>query len=171
MDIQPNSKLFDVLAEYPDLEEKIMSIAPPFKNLRNPVLRRTVGKLATIEKIARIGGIEVIDLLNQLRREVGLSDISLTTEAPVEWQTGEPEWIKKEPEFTVDGTEMLNQGVHPLQKVIQLMQEIDKENFLLLKTNFEPIPMIDEMQKKNYEVFSKAVENQTDQFLTFIRKV
>lgn len=171
MDIQPNSKLFDVLAEYPDLEEKIMSIAPPFKNLRNPVLRRTVGKLATIEKIARIGGIEVIDLLNQLRREVGLSDISLTTEAPVEWQTGEPEWIKKEPEFTVDGTEMLNQGVHPLQKVIQLMQEIDKEKILLLKTNFKPIPMIDEMQKKNYEVFSKAVENQTDQFLTFIRKI
>jgi hypothetical protein len=51
MDISAQSKLFDVINAYPDLEKFIVDLAPPFKNLKNPVLRKTVGKLATLEKI------------------------------------------------------------------------------------------------------------------------
>ena len=67
MEIKSTTKLFDVLQHFPELEEKVIGIAPPFKNLKNPILRKTVGKLATIEKIARIANLEVMELVNQLR--------------------------------------------------------------------------------------------------------
>ncbi len=170
MNIEAKSKLFDVLEQFPELEEKIMTIAPPFKNLKNPVLRKTVGKLATIEKIARIGDLEVIDLVNQLRRKVGQPEINTSVETEVQWQEGEPQWIKGEPSHIIDGTEMLSRGEHPLQSIIKLMREIEPEQFLLLKTNFRPIPMIDEMQKQNYTVFSRESGEGSDQHQTFIKK-
>ena len=170
MNIEAKSKLFDVLEQFPELEEKIMTITPPFKNLKNPVLRKTVGKLATIEKIARIGDLEVIDLVNQLRRKVGQPEINTSVETEVQWQEGEPQWIKGEPSHIIDGTEMLSRGEHPLQSIIKLMREIEPEQFLLLKTNFRPIPMIDEMQKQNYTVFSRESGEGSDQHQTFIKK-
>ena len=170
MEIKSTTKLFDVLQQFPELEEKVIGIAPPFKNLKNPVLRKAVGKLATIEKIARIGNIEVLELVNQLRREVGQSEIGATVKTEIHWEEGEPEWIKDEPEHRIDGTEMLSRGEHPLQKINQLMREIKKDKILLLTTNFKPIPMIEEMEKQKYKVFCKTVQDQPDQHLTFIRR-
>jgi hypothetical protein len=52
MEITSHTKLLELLNEYPALEEQIINIAPPFKNLKNPVLRRTVGQLATLAQVA-----------------------------------------------------------------------------------------------------------------------
>jgi len=170
MEIKANSKLFDILNIYPQLEGKIMDLAPPFKNLKNPVLRKTVGKLATVDKVARIGNMEVSDLVNTLRREVGQAEIRSAVVQEIDWQEGEPEWIKGEPHLTIDGTEILSRGEHPLQKVNQLMRDLKKNDFIVLGTNFKPIPLIDEMEKQKYEVYFKTVKDQADQYLTFIRK-
>lgn len=170
MEIKANSKLFEVFKAYPQLEKIVMSIAPPFQNLKNPILRKTVGKLATIEKIARIGNIEVTELLNRLRTEVGQSEIETLAETTLQLKEGEPDWITAEPAKIIDGTEMLGRGEHPLQKVNQHMHTLNKGEFLLLKTNFKPLPMIDEMTKQNYEVYSTTAKGQPDQHLTFIRK-
>ena len=169
MNIQAQTKLFDLLDTYPGLEDKIMHIAPPFKNLKNPVLRKTVGKLATLEKVARIGNLDVTDFVNMLRRETGQPEIAAAAdESEILWQPGEPGWIKNEPQHVIDGTEMLNSGEHPLKKVSELMHQTGKGRFLLLKTNFKPIPLIDEMEKRKYKVYSKTVHGDTTQHLTFI---
>ena len=170
MEIKANSKLFDIFNSYPNLEAKIMDLAPPFKNLQNPILRKTVGKLATVEKVARIGNMEVIDLVNLLRREVGQTEIQSSVVTETEWQEGEPEWIKGEPRQMIDGTEMLSRGEHPLQKVNQVMRDLKKSEFIVLSTNFKPIPLIDEMEKQEYVVYTKTISDQPDQYLTFIRK-
>ncbi len=170
MNIEAKTKLFDVLDEYPDLEDKIMTIAPPFKNLKNPLLRKTVGKLTTIEKIAGIGNLEVTDLVNQLRREAGQPELTGEIETDLQWQEGEPLWIKGEAKQIIDGTEMLSRGEHPLQMMNKLMTELEPNQFLLLKTNFKPIPLIDEMQKQNYTVYSRVLDEESDQHLTFIKK-
>ena len=169
MDIQAKTKLFDLINSYPQLEEKIMAIAPPFQNLKNPILRKTVGKLATLEKIARIGNLEVLDLVNTLRREVGQTVISSSDSSKIEWTEGEPEWIKAKPQFTVDGTEMLSRGEHPLKKVNELMSQTEPGRFLLLKTNFKPIPLIDEIEKQKYQVYSKVSGQNEQNHLTFIK--
>lgn len=170
MNIKGTMKLFDLLAEYPDLEEKIIHIAPPFKNLKNPVLRRTVGKLATLEKVALIGNLEVNEFLNTLRREVGQEEIGGERPVTVTRREGEPGWIAEQPAETIDGTEMLSRGVHPLSHVNERMKKLEKNRFLLLLTNFKPLPLIEAMEKQDYEVFYKTDPDNADQHLTFIRK-
>lgn len=170
MDIQAHTKLFDLLASYPELEEKIVEIAPPFKNLRNPVLRKTVARLATLEKVAQIGNLEVGVFINALRRKAGQPELSQNVKPDPEWQPGDPDWIREEPVQIVDGTEMLNRGEHPLNRINALIREVDPGKIILLKTNFKPVPLIDEMNKQHHEVFSKNLTDRPDQHLTFIRR-
>ena len=170
MDIQADTKLSELLAAYPELEHKIIDMAPPFRNLRNPVLRKTVARLATLEKIARIGNIEVGKFVNMLRLETGQPEIAQDVQVDPQWQEGEPDWITGEPQQVIDGTEMLSRGEHPLNRINHLMHETEPGAFILLTTNFKPIPLIEEMSRQNYEVFSKSRENAPEQYMTFIRR-
>jgi len=52
VEILPQTRLVELLQVHPELEEAIQRMAPPFRNLRNPVLRRTVGRVATLAKVA-----------------------------------------------------------------------------------------------------------------------
>ena len=83
MEITRKSRILEVLKEFPQLEEQIIGMAPAFKNLRNPVLRRTVAQMATLEMVAKIGGLDVAGLVNALRRSVGQSEVSGRNRAAV----------------------------------------------------------------------------------------
>jgi hypothetical protein len=172
MEITSQSKLFDILEAYPFLEGQIVNIAPPFQNLKNPVLRRTVGKIATLEKVAQVGGMDVGKLVNTLRRAVGQEEIqTLASDLKVDipQSTDDPGWIAGEPQFTVNGTELLQRGEVPLARINELLGKIDSGRYLLLVTNFEPSPILDAMQKQNREVFHKTHPEDESQHLTFIR--
>lgn len=171
MEITSRSKLLDVLNAYPTLEDKIVRLAPPFANLKNPVLRRTVGQLATLERVAQIGGLEVTELVNTLRREVGLPELRAETPtltAPPPRTESDPAWISGEPQFVVNGSELLQRGEVPLQHVNQLLPQLEPHRYLLLVTDFEPLPMIEAMQKQNRRVYHKLHPNDTKIHLTFI---
>jgi len=160
MDIQPHCKLFDVLNAYPALEEHIMGLAPPFKNLRNPVLRKTVGKLATLERIAAVGKIDVYEFVNSLRQTVGQDPITQERASVAPDRTADsPAWVSGEPAHTINGNAMLERGEHPLQLVNQLMQELPDGRHLLLETAFAPLPLIDAMEKQRYQVFHVEVRD------------
>ncbi|MBI9043506.1 MAG: DUF1858 domain-containing protein [Anaerolineaceae bacterium] len=172
MEIKSSSKLFDVLNAYPALEEKIIHIAPLFKNLQNPALRRTVGKLATMEKVAQIGNLEVIDLVNILRRETGQPEISPDSNprfAVLEKDEKDPEWITGEPQFVVNGSEILESGEVPLQEVDELLKKLNEGRFILLLTDFEPAPIMDALQRKDRVVYHKNHPGNEDQHLTYIK--
>ena len=170
MEILPTTRLFKIFEEYPELEEKVMQMAPVFRNLQNPVLRKTVGKLATAEKVAKIGKLDVAAFVNALRQEVGQLTLEDIPEAePLEIPTGAPDWITGEPQQIINGTEMLEGGVHPLASVNKLMQELAAGKFILLQTNFAPIPLVEAMEKQSYKVFQ--AEPQPSEHLTYIGKV
>ncbi len=171
MEITSRSKLFAVLQVYPQLEDIIVDIAPPFKNLRNPVLRRTVGQLATIEKVAQIGNVDADELVNTLRRAAGLPE--LTASAPVEIavpaaSAGDPDWITGEPQFVLDGTAMLQAGEVPVQRVNELLPQLNGRGYILLVTDFEPSPIIETMIKAKRRVHHKTHPNDAKQHLTYI---
>ena len=69
--ITPATKVAELLEAYPELEETLIAQAPAFKRLKNPVLRRTVAKVASLEQAASVGGVTVRDLVATLRRAVG----------------------------------------------------------------------------------------------------
>lgn len=172
MEITSQSKLFDVLEAYPSLESQIVNIAPPFKNLKNPVLRRTVGKLATLEQVAQIGGMNVSRLVNTLRRSVGQEELAAepTANQAVDIPRGvdDPEWIDGEPQFIINGTALLQRGEVPLGKVNELLGQLAQGRYILLVTNFEPSPILDAMQKQNRRVFHKITSGDEQQHFTFL---
>lgn len=171
MEITSRSKLFAVLQVYPDLEGIIVDIAPPFKNLRNPVLRRTVGQLATIERVAQIGNIDVDELVNTLRRAAGLPELSAGAPVAISVpaaDAGDPDWIAGEPQFVLNGTALLQEGEVPVQKVNELLPQLDGRGYILLVTDFEPSPIIDTMVKARRRVYHKTHPNDATQHLTYI---
>ena len=57
--ITPATKVAELLESWPELEEALVAQAPAFRRLKNPVLRRTVARVATLEQAAGVGGIAV----------------------------------------------------------------------------------------------------------------
>jgi hypothetical protein len=174
MEITRKSKLLDVLKAYPELEDQLIHMAPPFKNLRNPVLRRTVGKLATLEMVAQIGKLDVDQLVNTLRKAVGQPEIR---PAPASDGTDEipaivdaPDWVTGSPAYTIDGTDLLAHGEVPLIKVNEILGKLTPGEYLLLTTNFEPLPILEAMQKQNRRVYHEVPKTHDEQYKTFIAK-
>ncbi len=63
IEITPSITVHALLDAYPELEEVLICIAPPFKKLRNPILRRTVAKVATLKQAASVGGVSIDELI------------------------------------------------------------------------------------------------------------
>jgi hypothetical protein len=172
MEITPNTKLFDLLEAYPFLEERITAIAPPFQNLKNPVLRRTVGKLATIEKVAQIGGLDVTCFVNVLRQAAGQPELQprqAITHVQIPRAATDPEWIAGEPEYTLDGNALLDRGEVPLLQINELMGKLTPGRYIVLVTNFEPAPILEAVQKQGWRIFHKVNPENPAQHLTFVQ--
>ena len=64
--ITPQTKIAELLDAYPDLENVLIDLAPAFKKLQNPVLRKTVARVTSIRQAAAIGKIPVETVVNKL---------------------------------------------------------------------------------------------------------
>ncbi len=171
MEITGRSKLLEVFKAYPQLEEQIIAIAPPFKNLRNPILRRTVAQLATVEQVAQIGQVDVAELVSTLRRGAGLPELQTAPAAafvPPSRSAGDPAWIEGAPAHVVDGTALLQRGEVPVQRVNELLLTLPAGTFILVTTDFKPAPIIDAMEKAGRRVYHKVQAGETDLHLTYI---
>jgi len=173
MEITSKTRLGDLLSAYPQLEEKIIQVAPAFRNLKNPILRQTVGKLATIEKVVQIGGLDLTTFVNLLRREVGQTELTPDPESPQQ-STGtvyieEPQWIKGEPQYTLDGSALLAAGEVPVNKLNELLPQLDAGRYILLITDFEPVPMIDAVKKQKRDYYQKRDSQNPSRYLTYIK--
>lgn len=60
VDITPNTKVSELLRDYPELEEKLQQLSSAFAALKNPVLKRTVAKVTLLQQAAKVGGVSII---------------------------------------------------------------------------------------------------------------
>jgi hypothetical protein len=77
MEILPQTKISDLLQEYPHLEEVLIALDPKFKKLQSPWLRNSIGKVATLKQAALVSGIPTITLIEQLREAIELDSRSI----------------------------------------------------------------------------------------------
>jgi len=70
MELNTNTKIDELLKQYPFLLDFLITLSPMFKNLKNPVMRKTIGKVATLKKAAAIGGLKVEELISRLSAEI-----------------------------------------------------------------------------------------------------
>jgi uncharacterized protein len=68
--ITPKTTIHTLLKEYPFLLDFLADYHPEFKKLANPVLRRTVGRMATLDTVAEQGNVPLNVLTQDIAAEV-----------------------------------------------------------------------------------------------------
>src|SRR5208337_1683856 len=70
MELNPKTKVNDLLTRYPFLKDFLVNLNSEFKMLDNPFMRKTVGKVASLGKVAMIGGMDAKKLLDDIGAEI-----------------------------------------------------------------------------------------------------
>ena len=68
--ISPDTSIHDLLEEYPFLVDFLAEYNPMFSRLKNPMMRATAGRVATIRKASEMGGVDLNELIDAIRQEV-----------------------------------------------------------------------------------------------------
>ncbi len=161
IDITPSTKVHDLLENYPELEEELIAMAPPFKKLKNPFLRKSIGKIATIKQIAAVADIPQKELVNKIRKAVGQEPTSESYDDE-DYFLEQPEWFSPDKiVLTVDDDKRINTDEMTLVSILKDARDVKKGEIIELITTFLPAPGIDKLKSKGYSVWSKKFEDGT----------
>lgn len=69
-DLTRATKIYDLLESHPALLDFLAGYHPKFSALKNPVLRTTMGRMATLEMAAKMGGIPVDQFIADLQAAI-----------------------------------------------------------------------------------------------------
>ena len=140
--ITPKTRIAELIATYPELEEVLIDYVPAFEKLANPVLRRTVARITTLQQAAVIAGVDVEALINHLRKEVGQGEFS--GGAAAGYTTAQPDWYSEARVVAgLDARDMLAAGEQPVNQVIADLQAMDRGDIYRLEAPFLPAPLVD----------------------------
>jgi len=166
-EISLETKIAELLNDYEGMKDILIKINPKFKKLNNPILRRTLAKVASVKQAAIVGGMKPVDLLNQLREAVGQEPVKIENNEEIKI-TKAPNWIEKTPKIVINANELLDSGDNPLAKSFNLLKSFEDGEILAIESDFMPEPLIEELEKKGFKVYSKEIEK--DNFITYIKK-
>ena len=134
--------MLELIETYPELEDVLIEYAPAFKKLINPVLRKTVAKIATLQQAAAIGNVKTEELINRLRREVGQELYS--GETGKKYNIQKPEWFSAEKIGQhFNASQILAVGEQPVNQVIADLNQLEEDVIYELQAPFLTAPLID----------------------------
>ena len=159
LEITPSVTVHSLLNEYPELEEVLIGIAPPFRKLKNPVLRKSIGKVATIKHISSVGGVPLDELIEKLRDAVGQSGTS-ESYSDQNYFGNKPDWFTPEQiVLSIDEEKLEDENRMTLTIILKEAKNVKKGEIIELVTSFLPAPGIDILKSKNYLVWSKKEDD------------
>ena len=144
--INPETTIGALLDAYPEVESALIEMAPAFAKLRNPVVRRTVAKIATLEQAAKIGGVSLAAMIRKIRQVTG--------QAGPDFATVQQQVVDKDESWVTSGRvveelnadTMLECGVHPLGRIRNAVAALGPGELVLLHSSFRPEPLIEAMR-------------------------
>ncbi len=168
--ITPHMKVAELLDSYPELERVLIDLAPPFRKLRNPVLRRTIARVTSLEKAAQVADLPLREMITTLRTAAGqtvanddladdTAEVSESTEGPADWV--DPARVV----WTVDADALLSEGAEPLHATQEKTRSLRSGELGLIRSSFRPAPLIEVLQKRGFHV---AVVHSEERFATFV---
>lgn len=167
--ITPETKVGALLDAYPELEQVLIELAPAFKKLQNPILRKTIAKVATLRQVAQIGDVNLGSLINTLRSKVGVAPAEIAAEtegvnrsAPPEW------WDDKRISKRLDARPIIEAGEQPINRVINELKNLKENEIYELITPFLPAPLIDMVKNQGFRSWSQ--QRDANAFHTFFSR-
>lgn len=153
--ITPETRVAALLEAYPELEEVLVGLAPPFAKLRNPLLRRTIARVTSLERAAAVAGIPLREMIATLRRAAGQTDdVDLPIEqaaAPVQAPEASPAWLDRARViWTLDADAMLEAGTHPVAEVQRRAAALGTDELGLVRVSFRPAPLLDLLAERGF---------------------
>jgi hypothetical protein len=156
--ITANLRVGELLEAFPELESVLVALAPPFRKLKNPILRATVAKVVTLRKAASVSGVPLGELIQKLRAAAGQT--ALDADAAADSASGPagaaselPEWARGGVLCEVfDADAMLETGEHPLAAIRQRVATLGPGEMIALDSSFRPEPLIDTLTRQGCRV-------------------
>jgi len=159
MIISPKTKVGELLDAHPYLEAVLIEMSPAFEKLKNPILRKTVARVATLQQIAVVGGLNVEVIVNRLRKEVGQGATEEENNDIEYLSSVTPEWYdEKLIAYRFDATAVINSGGSPMNEILHQTNLLKPGEIFELKTPFIPAPIIDMLTGKGYKIYTARKE-------------
>jgi hypothetical protein len=169
LQILPSTKVAQLLDAYPELEDVLIEMAPPFKKLKNPILRKSVAKVATLQQAAVAGRLDLASMIDQLRDAVGLPPLGATETPSVEDYLGAaPEWFetgcvaKSIDDRDGDSDEMA------ITRIVKALKDLPEHHAIELISTFLPAPGIDVARSRGLRTWT--VQEQDELFKTYFAR-
>jgi hypothetical protein len=164
--ISPKTKVGELLDAHPEMESVLIEMSPAFEKLKNPILRKTVARVATLGQIAIVGNLKVETIINKLREKLGqVSQESGSPETDY-LSSSPPEWFDRgKISIRYDASPVINSGGSPMKEILQKASLLNAGEIMQLTTPFIPAPIIDMLMEKGFLVFCIQNGEITDTFL------
>ena len=166
--ITKETRVAELLRHYPETEEVLISLAPAFTKLRNPVLRRSVAKVATLRQAAAVGRIPAGALVDELRAAVGQARLGLDDDDDddVDYFGPRPSWLDEANIVTVLNESQLDPDVMPINPLLRAARELADGQIVELVTAHVPAPGIDILRRKGYSTWTTEHEQRIQTYIT-----
>ena len=157
MKITPQTKIIDMIQAYPELVDVLASYNGHFGLLKNPIMRRTFARLATVRHASKVAGVNLAELIKLLNNAIGetVPDIDTTESEASQGESGVPvrDIVEQRPVRTtaLDVRGIMKAGGEPFREIMQAVAKVKQGEALVLETLFEPAPLYDVLKKKGFE--------------------
>jgi TusA-related sulfurtransferase len=160
MIINSNTKIAPILKQNADALEAIISISPKFQKLRNPLLRKLMAGRTTLAAASRFGGCSINDFFKKLE-PLGF-EIDRDTKVVEEEKKPVPAFIislSRKQIIELDVRPVISSGSDPLNIIMQKVKTIQPGQVLKIINTFEPTPLILMLEKKGFETYVDAIND------------
>lgn len=165
--ISPKTKVGELLDNFPELESVLMEMSPAFEKLKNPVLRKTVARVATLQQVAVAGGLNIDEIVNRLRKEAGQSSEQEHTAGSEYLSDIFPDWLDESKIIKkFDASPVINSGGSPMSAILHQAALLKAGEIFEIRTPFIPAPIIDMLKRKGYKVHCTQKKNYVLSFIT-----
>ncbi len=154
-EITGDTRVAALLRDHPETEELLIGMSPAFEKLRNPILRRSVARVATLRQAAAVGGLASSELVDELRVAVGQDPIEDgPRQDDIDYFEPQPAWFDPDHVVVTLREAELDPNVMPINPVLHSARDLGPGELLLLETDHLPAPGIDILRRKGYLVWA-----------------
>ena len=145
--ITPDTKLGELFASYPKLEAVVAELSSSFKALGSPAVRQSVARTTTLAQLATADNLSIGTVIDTVRNAVGQ-----TSPYASDNLDDAPDWATTDRAVrSLDARQMLQEGGHPLERVMTAVGELGAGDVYELITPFVPSPLIDLVKQRGFD--------------------
>ena len=170
MSFTPDTVVYDAIKADPATVDRLIAVSPTFRRLKNPVLRRVMGRLVTLRDAARIAGVSLDKMLTAVN-QAPWTGTDAEDAAVLPDGSDAPDWLDqvdtaKQRRF--DARPLLAKGKEPLGAIMRQAAKVRAGGFLILDAPFDPAPLRRVLARKDFVSYS--TEMAADHWRTWFLK-